>query len=47
MENQLDDIIIKAISNPERKNILKIVGSYTEGVNYKAYWEKQDYPQED
>ena len=33
-ENELDDIIIKAIGHPERKNILKIVGSYPEGVNY-------------
>ncbi len=33
-ENELDDLIIKAIGHPERKNILKIVGSYPEGVNY-------------
>ena len=33
-ENELDDIIIKAIGHPERKNILRIVGSYAEGVNY-------------
>ena len=33
-ENELDDIIIKAIGHPERKNILRIVGSYSEGVNY-------------
>jgi len=33
-ENELDDIIIKAIGHPERKNILRIVGSYPEGVNY-------------
>lgn len=32
--NELDDIIIKAIGHPERKNILRIVGSYPEGVNY-------------
>lgn len=33
-ENELDDLIIKAIGHPERKNILKIVSSYPEGVNY-------------
>lgn len=33
-QNELDDIIIKAIGHPERKNILRIVGSYPEGVNY-------------
>ena len=33
-ENELDDIIIKAIGHPERKNILRIVGSYPEGVIY-------------
>lgn len=33
-ENELDDIIIKAIGHNERKNILRIVGSYPEGVNY-------------
>jgi len=33
-DNELDDIIIKAIGHSERKNILKIVGSYPEGVNY-------------
>ena len=33
-ENELDDIIIKAIGHPERKNILRIVGGYPEGVNY-------------
>jgi hypothetical protein len=33
-ENELDDIIIKAIGHPERKNILRIVGSYPEGVTY-------------
>ena len=33
-ENELDDIIIKAIGHPERKNILRIVESYPEGVNY-------------
>ena len=33
-ENELDDLIIKAIGHPERKNILKIVSSYPKGVNY-------------
>lgn len=33
-ENELDDIIIKAIGHNERKNILRIVGSYPEGVTY-------------
>ena len=33
-ENELDDIIIKAIGHSERKNILRIVGSYPEGVIY-------------
>lgn len=33
-ENELDDLIIKAIGHSERKNILRIVGSYPEGVNY-------------
>ena len=33
-ENELDDIIIKALGHPERKKILRIVGSYPEGVNY-------------
>jgi hypothetical protein len=33
-ENELDDLIIKALGHPERKNILRIVGSYTEGVTY-------------
>ena len=32
--NELDDLVIKALSSPERKNILRIVGSYPEGVNY-------------
>ena len=32
--NELDDIIIKALGHPERKNILRIVGSYPEGVTY-------------
>ena len=30
----LDDIVIKALSSPERKNILRIVGGYSDGVNY-------------
>jgi DNA-binding transcriptional ArsR family regulator len=33
-ENELDDIIIKALGHPERKNILKIVAGYPEGVTY-------------
>jgi hypothetical protein len=33
-ENELDDLIIKAIGHHERKNILRIVGSYPEGVKY-------------
>ena len=33
-ENKLDDLVIKVLSHQERKRILKIVGSYTEGVNY-------------
>ena len=32
--NELDDLVIRALSSPERKNILRIVGSYPEGVNY-------------
>jgi hypothetical protein len=32
--NELDDLVIRALSSPERKNILRIVGSYSEGVNY-------------
>jgi DNA-binding transcriptional ArsR family regulator len=31
---ELDDIVIKALGHPERKNILKIVASYPDGVNY-------------
>ena len=33
-ENELDDIIIKALGHPERKRILRIVGGYPEGVTY-------------
>ena len=33
-ENELDDLVIKVLSHQERKRILKIVGSYPEGVNY-------------
>ena len=33
-ENKLDDLVIKVLSHQERKRILKIVGSYTEGVTY-------------
>jgi len=32
--DELDDLVIRALSSPERKNILRIVGSYPEGVNY-------------
>jgi len=32
--SELDDIIIKALGHQERKNILKIIASYPEGVNY-------------
>jgi hypothetical protein len=32
--NELDDLVIKVLSSPERKNILRIVASYPEGVNY-------------
>ena len=32
--NELDDLVIKVLSHKERKRILKIVGSYQEGVNY-------------
>ncbi|MCW4049163.1 MAG: hypothetical protein NWE89_05435 [Candidatus Bathyarchaeota archaeon] len=30
----MDDLVIRALSHSERKNILRIVGSYEEGVNY-------------
>jgi hypothetical protein len=33
-ENELDDIVIKALGHSERKNILRIVGGYPEGVTY-------------
>ena len=33
-QNELDDLIIKVLSHQERKRILKIVGSYSKGVNY-------------
>ena len=32
--NELDDLVIRALSSPERKNILRIVGGHPEGVNY-------------
>ena len=32
--DELDDLVIRALSSPERKNIRRIVGSYPEGVNY-------------
>lgn len=31
---ELDDLVIKVLGHKERKRILKIVGSYPEGVNY-------------
>ena len=31
---ELDDLVIKVLGHRERKRILKIVGSYPEGVNY-------------
>ena len=36
----LDDVLIKALANPERKNILRIVGSYSEGVCYTGILEE-------
>ena len=39
MENDgrdVEDLVVKAIGHPERKNILRIVGSYPEGVNYSG-----------
>jgi len=32
--DEIDDLVIRALSSPERKNILRIVASYPEGVNY-------------
>lgn len=32
--DDLDDVVIKGLSSPERRNILRIVASYPEGVNY-------------
>lgn len=34
--NELDDLIIKALGHPERKNILRIVRSCQEGVTYSG-----------
>jgi len=34
MADDLDDVVIKGLSSPERRNILRIVASYPEGVNY-------------
>lgn len=34
MAEDLDDVVIKGLSSPERRNILRIVASYTEGVSY-------------
>jgi len=31
---ELDDLVIKVLGHRERKRILKIVGSYSEGINY-------------
>ena len=31
---ELDDLVIKVLGHRERKRILKIVGSYQEGINY-------------
>ena len=31
---ELDDLVIKVLSHRERKRILKIIGSYPEGINY-------------
>lgn len=33
-EETLEDLVIRALSHKERKNILKIVASYPDGVNY-------------
>jgi hypothetical protein len=33
-EEILEDLVIRALSHKERKNILKIVASYPDGVNY-------------
>lgn len=33
-DNGIDDLVIKVLGHRERKRILKIVGSYDEGVNY-------------
>jgi len=38
----LDDVLIKALANPERKNILRIVGSYSEGVCYTGILEDSE-----
>jgi DNA-binding transcriptional ArsR family regulator len=40
MVENLDDTLIKALSNPERKNILRIVASHPEGVNYTGILEQ-------
>ena len=34
MAEDLDDMVIKGLSSPERRNILRIVSSYPEGVSY-------------
>ena len=34
MAEDLDDVVIKGLSSPERRNILRIVASYPEGVSY-------------
>jgi DNA-binding transcriptional ArsR family regulator len=40
--DNLDDMLIKALSNPERKNILRIVASHPEGVNYTGILEQSE-----
>lgn len=32
--DELDDLVIKVLGHRERKRILKIIGSYPEGINY-------------
>jgi DNA-binding transcriptional ArsR family regulator len=42
MDESLDDTLIKALSNPERKNILRIVASHPEGLNYTGILEESE-----
>lgn len=37
--DDVDDLVIKALSHHERKNILRIVASYPDGVNYTGILE--------